>query len=455
VLPFAGRGCPAGAAVVAFDLDGGCLCSDGSACGTTTPPPPSGPVCGYGVVAPSELCDDGNVASGDGCSSVCAVEVGYHCAGAPSVCSIPAPIADADGDGSPDASDCAPADATVFPNGVEVCDDGRDNDCNGTADDFVCAAIPLGGIRDAIGIGYENLGPAPTWAERALAVLLNAARSSPLAYRDRYLRPRMRDASADHIFEEAFAAPRSLFGWNYFTGNAGRVHARTMVDCGITPVDPSRLCDNTVWPTWTGWYSAHSCEYCSGTGRGAPETITTIVPFADPFGGTALPGRPLAVANLLLCDGFLFSDGTLGGCQDDPAANHRALVLSTTSPEIGTGVALTGQRMYWTVLFSTPARYTAPIPSGSHFFEGGQIRFALNVSDTAPPRRAEVVIDGTSHPLHVDLGTATLGLLAYAETPGPACRSYHFRYVRSDGTVWRYPAIGALRTFGEGTCTEN
>ena len=454
VLPFAGRGCPAGAAVVAFDLDGGCLCSDGSACGTSTPPPPSGPVCGDAVVAPAELCDDGNVVSGDGCSSLCAVEVGYHCVGAPSACAIPAPIADTDGDGSPDAADCDPADATVFPSGVEVCNDGRDNDCNGTADDFgACAAIPLGGVRDAIGRDRfpESTGPAPTWAERALTVLVNAARSSPLAYRDRYLRPHMRDASADHIFEEAFAAPRPLVGWNHFTGAASRMHALSRLACASPPADPTTLCDSTQWTTFSGFFTPG--EYLGG--RGAPETMTTIATFADPFGGTALPGRPLAVANLLLCDGILFSDGTLSGCPADTAAIHRAFLLSMASPEIGTGAATSGQRMHWTVLFSTPARHTAPVPSGSHFFDGGQIRFALNVSDTTPPRRAEVVIDGTAHPLHVDLGTATLGLLAYAEAPGPGCRSYHFRYVRGDGTVWRYPATGSLRTFGEGTCTEN
>jgi hypothetical protein len=37
---------------------------------------------------------------------------------------------DGDGDGTPDAEDCAPEDASVHPGAEEVCD-GIDNDCDG------------------------------------------------------------------------------------------------------------------------------------------------------------------------------------------------------------------------------------------------------------------------------------------------------------------------------------
>lgn len=44
------------------------------------------PACGNGVIAGGEACDDGDVDSGDGCSSTCTIEAGYVCNGAPSVC---------------------------------------------------------------------------------------------------------------------------------------------------------------------------------------------------------------------------------------------------------------------------------------------------------------------------------------------------------------------------------
>jgi len=52
----------------------------------TSDSPSSSAVCGDGVISESEACDDGGTVNGDGCDSSCAVEVGYSCAGTPSVC---------------------------------------------------------------------------------------------------------------------------------------------------------------------------------------------------------------------------------------------------------------------------------------------------------------------------------------------------------------------------------
>jgi len=44
-------------------------------------------VCGDGFVDPGEACDDGNTTAGDGCSATCTVETNYGCHGEPSICS--------------------------------------------------------------------------------------------------------------------------------------------------------------------------------------------------------------------------------------------------------------------------------------------------------------------------------------------------------------------------------
>lgn len=50
--------------------------------------------CGDGIVrGPMEACDDGDRMDGDGCSRDCALEPGFTCAGAPSSCTNPPPIA--------------------------------------------------------------------------------------------------------------------------------------------------------------------------------------------------------------------------------------------------------------------------------------------------------------------------------------------------------------------------
>ncbi len=47
----------------------------GGACDDATPTP----LCGDSMIEPGEQCDDGNANSGDGCSSSCQLETGYHC----------------------------------------------------------------------------------------------------------------------------------------------------------------------------------------------------------------------------------------------------------------------------------------------------------------------------------------------------------------------------------------
>lgn len=48
----------------------------------------------------------------------------------------PPPCTDEDADGACDDVDCDDSDPTSFPGAEEVCDDGRDNDCDGDLDDL-------------------------------------------------------------------------------------------------------------------------------------------------------------------------------------------------------------------------------------------------------------------------------------------------------------------------------
>ncbi len=57
------------------DADGAVDCDDTDCAALCTPP-----VCGDGLLAPTEECDDSNMASGDGCSDECDVELDVVCA---------------------------------------------------------------------------------------------------------------------------------------------------------------------------------------------------------------------------------------------------------------------------------------------------------------------------------------------------------------------------------------
>jgi cysteine-rich repeat protein len=88
----------------------------------------STPVCGDGVSAGFEGCDDGNTSDNDGCSALCQVEAGYVCVGTPSVCAIQC------GDG--------------IRAGSEGCDDGNTSSGDGcsatctTESGWSCAGSP-------------------------------------------------------------------------------------------------------------------------------------------------------------------------------------------------------------------------------------------------------------------------------------------------------------------------
>ncbi|MCP3100454.1 Ig-like domain-containing protein [Myxococcus sp. K15C18031901] len=68
-------------------------------------------ICGDGVLGGSELCDDGNQLSGDGCNSVCEVEPGYTCTGQPSVC---------DNNAAPTVEDVQATTAEDTPVGITI-----------------------------------------------------------------------------------------------------------------------------------------------------------------------------------------------------------------------------------------------------------------------------------------------------------------------------------------------
>ncbi|MCC7108334.1 MAG: DUF4215 domain-containing protein, partial [Deltaproteobacteria bacterium] len=124
-------------------------------------------VCGNGVLEGREACDDGNAATGDGCDESCAIESGYVCAGAPSVCalcgdgSIDEPESCDDGGQVPgdgcDAScavesgwqcdSAAPSSCTTvcgdgLVRGAEACDDGN----TGTSDGCDASCAEEGGF---------------------------------------------------------------------------------------------------------------------------------------------------------------------------------------------------------------------------------------------------------------------------------------------------------------------
>lgn len=138
------------------ECDGGLACTDCLCDAGFEPTDPLSMncqlICGNGGIDPNEECDDGNTASGDGCSENCIIEFGACCAGTAcdittqagcenaagnflgfnTACDTP----DGDGDGLRDECDACAADPNKIEPGICGCgrDDVSDSDNDGVTD---------------------------------------------------------------------------------------------------------------------------------------------------------------------------------------------------------------------------------------------------------------------------------------------------------------------------------
>ncbi len=78
------EGCDDGNSANADGCSSTCAVETGYSCSGA--PSMCAPVCGDGRLTGLEQCDDGNAAAGDGCSATCTVEPGFSCMGGPSTC---------------------------------------------------------------------------------------------------------------------------------------------------------------------------------------------------------------------------------------------------------------------------------------------------------------------------------------------------------------------------------
>jgi hypothetical protein len=201
-----------------------------------------------------------------------------------------------------------------------------------------------------------------------------------------------------------------------------------------------------------GCFQHNSCD-------GTPWTMRIASFYAAGAGGeniAAGAGDPRAVVNSWLCD----STGK-ACCRDGQSCDgHRRNLMNARFRGSGFGYATNTSKHYWTQDLAgglVPAVPATPLIDGAHTLIGTTAtKFLANYRDAAgAPRSVTLVLNGARIAMMRDLGTATRGTFAASRPRAAVCRSYHFESVDYAGRVWRYPAAGEFRTYGEGACVRN
>jgi len=269
----------------------------------------------------------------------------------------------------------------------------------------------------------------PNLLERRLLVYLNAVRMAPQQYRDKYMagfQPSPGNILGAHgVVEPLYYEPA--------LNDSARSHAEDMAENGCFQHDS---CDGTAWS----------------------DRIWSFYPQARMIGENIAAGYTTAkgAVDAWLCDvsgGQCAADGT-------SAAGHRTNIMSPGFRKMGTGYAA-DPGGYWRHLWvqdlaSNEPTNKPPLVAACHdFLLAGKTSFLLNYRDTTDraPLSVQVVIDGISYNMTLDLGTAAAGTYRYDAAKTATCREYYFLAKAASGETWRYPGPGAFLTDGESSCS--
>ncbi|EFA83743.1 hypothetical protein PPL_02810 [Heterostelium album PN500] len=168
----------------------------------------------------------------------------------------------------------------------------------------------------------------------------------------------------------------------------------------------------------------------------------------------------LDIINYWICEKTLtgkecYPDGTKDG--------HRVALMSSKYNTVGTSRVVNDTsrfKTYWTQDFELNGCNKvppSPIPSGSHTFVNNKLRYLAAWSSTAAPTSVKIHLnqrllsDEKQYQLSLHLGSASKGIYMYEPDTYNECQSYFFTFTTADGTTYRYPTSGFLKTVTSAT----
>lgn len=286
----------------------------------------------------------------------------------------------------------------------------------------------------------EPVSSRPSYQERTVGALINAARVGPSGFAAAYMATAGYPASG---IAEGLPAQLPLY-FDPKLSKAASGHSQDLANnCHAVQFNS---CDGTAW--YTRVRNIYSCTGLVGEGLQYAYSGDPLTAVSDGVCGW----NQDVSGNYVCCpaSGKTSSGSTCNGL--------RNMYLSSSYSRFGVGYGADAQTgyYYWTTDYGAcnTETYANPIASGSHLIQSGNVRFFAAFYDAVgAPQSAKVFVGGSPLDLALDAGTGNQGNYYAVSAAGSGCRSYYFQFTSASGGVYRLPETGYFNTFGEGSCS--
>ncbi len=180
---------------------------------------------------------------------------------------------------------------------------------------------------------------------------------------------------------------------------------------------------------------------CHSTGTDTFDRIAlfTGVEYSKRAENIAFTADPVKAQNMWLNE----DGGNSGVCENVGSNGHRWSILSPDYNAIGVGtVNLAVQD------FSSIAKESSPLSSGSHYLNGTLLWFKTHYYASVEASQVKLVLgdgDDRCRDLTLAVGSATNGVYGISGLSGlEACTPYYYEVVDADGTYTKFPTQGSL-----------
>lgn len=285
----------------------------------------------------------------------------------------------------------------------------------------------------------------PNWKERVLLEWVNRARVDPHA-------EMAACAAAGHQCGEAACyAPVAPLRMSAALAHSARFHADNMAKLGYFQHDSACPLVDALSGAYPAACDGGTCACSGGVAGCGALGCTSWSARVGLFGGSA-SGEIIAGSgnpNTAFYS-WLYEDSADATCRFTLDNGHRWNILKLSG---ATGAGQNGSKAVMDFGAPAPAG-EAKIPSGAHYPQAAAtVELWANWHDTAPPRSAQVNVDGVCAALTLARGTAANGAWtrSHAGTAG-TCRRYYFTFTDSAGRTVDYPTTGSFGIGAPATC---